>query len=252
MATKTISRISLSEKDLFKDSGFKTKLDTDFGAKQKDLMIPLLDTGSKQTSKLVSGLKLESTQTVNQEQLLKQFQAQAIVPKFATSEAQLFKQAQEQKLIQLQPQVQKQRLKLDFGDSKLDSIIGKLSEEKRKKKKGMKQIPTYALFQKRKGKFRAIGMDFTRSEALKLGSERTLTSLSRTFKIRPTGKAREIFAIDEEIMPREEIFRQYKIKKGKQYFTPDQFIQKTNANLQTIEEKAQLKESRRLKKLMNF
>ena len=53
-------------------------------------------------------------------------------------------------------------------------------------------------------------------------------------------------------MPSTKQFREFKVRKGKRVATPNEFIQLTRVNLQSIGEKKQLSEARRLKKMMNF
>jgi len=85
------------------------------------------------------------------------------------------------------------------------------------------------------------------------GSDISTKELARTFRIVKTGGTRETFGFNEEaFMPSEKIFRGYKVRTGKKIFTPDQFIQLTSANLQSSEEKSQIKEARRLKKLIGY
>jgi hypothetical protein len=128
----------------------------------------------------------------------------------------------------------------------------KEAEEDKKRKRRLKQIQLYTLQLKRRGKFKSVKTDLSRGEALALGSDLTRKELARTFKVVKTGKAREEFGIQENFFPDENVFRQFKIRKGKAIQTPDEFIQRTKFNLQTIQEKSAIKEARRLSKLINM
>ena len=124
--------------------------------------------------------------------------------------------------------------------------------KKRKTKKRFKEEETYSVLIKRRGKFKSIYTDLTIGEARKRLSKRLLRTLARTGKIIKTGRRKEVFGMDEDFKLQERIFRPYKIRKGKKIFTPEEYIQRTSANLQTIQEKSELKEARRLKKLVGF
>ena len=127
----------------------------------------------------------------------------------------------------------------------------KIRKERKKRQFQLKQL--YALQLKRKGKFATVRTGLLRGEALMAGSDISTKELARTFRIVKTGGTRETFGFNEEaFMPSEKIFRGYKVRTGKKIFTPDQFIQLTSANLQSSEEKSQIKEARRLKKLIGY
>jgi hypothetical protein len=113
---------------------------------------------------------------------------------------------------------------------------------------------TYTVFLRKKGKFKPIAKDLTKSEALKYGTRATLKDIARTFKIRKTGKTKDVYGIEQlnGYKPKEKIFRTYKVRKGKKIPLMDTYIQKTTANLKSRQEKQQLAEARRLKKLINF
>jgi len=95
-------------------------------------------------------------------------------------------------------------------------------------------------------------MNLTKAEALIRGSDITLKNLARSFKIIPTGKSKEVFGVDELIMPEPLKFRGYKIRKGRKIPLQDEFIQRSMANLQSKEEKYSIAEAKRLKKLIGF
>jgi len=122
-----------------------------------------------------------------------------------------------------------------------------------KKTPKIKQSQAYAVFIKRRGKFEPFATGLSRGEALKMGSDKALTNLARTFKIAPTGKTKEMFGFDEtQFMPKESQFRGYKIVRGKKVPLQDIFIQKTAANLQSREEKFQIADAKRMKKLIGY
>jgi len=123
---------------------------------------------------------------------------------------------------------------------------------KRKRKAPIKKVPTYSVFLRRRKKYAPIGTGLTKAQALKLGERKALGTLARTFKIRKTGE-KEVFGIEEEVgLPQMPTFRGYQIRKGRKVALKDTFIQTNIANLQRASEKAELKEARRLSKLIGF
>jgi len=142
-----------------------------------------------------------------------------------------------------------------FGDEETgEGILPPLSGNKKKQARIGRQVPTYNVLLRRRGRFTQIAGGLPRGQALEFGSEKALKDLARTFRIIPTGKTTEVFGqFDEgQFMPRQTQFRGYKVRRGVQIQTPDQFIQKTSANLQSYEEKSQIADAKRLSKLMNF
>lgn len=83
---------------------------------------------------------------------------------------------------------------------------------------------------------------------MQLGTEETLNDLARTFRITKTGTSIDT---TEDILfaPSPRQFREFKVRGGKRVETPNQFIQRTAANLQSSSEKFQIQEARRMKKL---
>lgn len=120
----------------------------------------------------------------------------------------------------------------------------------KRKKPSLRQETEYTLFLKKRGQFKPEATGLTMGGALRLGQERTIRNLARTFKITPTGKTVE--TLNEDFFPSENIFRTYKVRRGKQVPLVNTFIQKGSANLQTREEKYQLAEAKRLKKLIGY
>lgn len=176
---------------------------------------------------------------------------------------QSFSQSQPVIQPQLQPQPQPQwqyprdiqKIYEPFDNSfqfeRLDSNLN--LDLKKRKKKGyqLKKVPVYSLQIKRKGKFKTVSTDLTRPQALKLGSQRIFQNLGRTFKVVKTGE-KETSEFEDSFLPDTNLFREYKIKKGKKVMTPDQFVQRNIVNLSTSSERQELKNARNLKKLINL
>jgi hypothetical protein len=117
---------------------------------------------------------------------------------------------------------------------------------RRKRKRFSMTSPAYAVMLKRRGKFIPIATGLPKGRALKFGSERAIRELSRQFKVVATGKSTELGDID--FRPSEKVFRQFKIRRGRQVaLEPDRFIQNISQNLQTNEEKILIKQARRMK-----
>lgn len=100
----------------------------------------------------------------------------------------------------------------------------------------------YSVLQKRRGVFIPIAKGLPKGLALKLGSERTLRDLSRTFKLAKSGTT-EMEDID--FIPQFTQFRQYKVRKGRTIPT-DTYIQKQKSLLQTPEEKYLIQQAKRI------
>jgi hypothetical protein len=136
-------------------------------------------------------------------------------------------------------------LQITFNDL---SLRGTFREKKKKRK--LMQVPTYSVQLKRRGKFVPVSTGLTKTTAIQFGSERALQELARTFKVTPTGKTKEIFGIDESYLPQMPKFREYKIRSGQKVLTPNQYIQRTEYNLQSLSEKAEIKEAKRIRSLL--
>ncbi len=122
---------------------------------------------------------------------------------------------------------------------------------KKKKRKKIKQEDEFEVLLKRYGKFREIGTGLTKSKALRMGEEQTRKTLARTFKIRKTGKKRDVFQDLNLGLTEPQEFREFKIKRGKKIATPKTFIQRTPALLQTREEKRAIQQARKNAKELN-
>lgn len=125
----------------------------------------------------------------------------------------------------------------------------------RKRQPVLKQVQEYGLFVRRRRKFTQRGVG-TKAELKRLGVDIAETTLARTFRIKPTGRTREVFSIDEEYEPEELKFREFKIRKGKTIYTPEQFIQRQRFALGTESERRELQiarqQQRELNRIMNI
>lgn len=118
----------------------------------------------------------------------------------------------------------------DFGFPKLASPAFK-----KKKDKVRRASAGFNVFVRRRGRYTPIGSNLPFGAALKLGSDKALNSLARTFKVRASG--RDVFSSDVGFRPDTRLFRDYQIRKGKQRPLFNTFIQRkgisnrTEANL---------------------
>lgn len=186
--------------------------------------------------------------------------AQSSVQRFATpnqSKIQNSKVAQQQRqilreeLIFRQPEITRQVTK--FGEVEIPRELKRLKNKRKERPSPfIRKVKTFSVSLKKRGQFKPIASGLSRGQALRFGSEKALTDIARTFRIAPSG-TKEIFGIDEQdFMPSETKFRGYKIRAGKKLPLIDTFIQRTQANLQSREERFQLAEARRLKKLIGI
>jgi hypothetical protein len=116
-----------------------------------------------------------------------------------------------------------------------------------KKKPIRRMTNAYSVLLKKRGKFVPVAGGLSLGGAMRLGSERTLKELARTFKVVKSGTrvSNEI----EDYMPKDNLFRGYAVRKGKAQQLPfGVYIQRTKANLQTPEEKMLIKEAKRSKR----
>jgi hypothetical protein len=185
-----------------------------------------------------------------------------------SNQNELFKQDVQSKQIELQKQNQLQKQdqlfkQMQMQDSTLVDIYGSpnremfggemISEGNNKKRKvKIRQVPTYNVLLRKHGKFQPIAYGLPKEEALRFGSNKALRDIARTFRITPTGKTTELFTGFNEnpYVPNPNQFRGYKVRGGKIISTPDQFVQRTSANLQSYEEKSQIADAKRLSKIM--
>lgn len=137
-----------------------------------------------------------------------------------------------------------------YGDSR-DTIKStyKIPIYYNKDKRLFNTKETYNVLVKRRGKYVPIATDLTRGKAKRLLSNRLQTEISRTGKLVKSGRKKEIFGEDSFELEKN-IFRDYKIRKGKKIKLSDEYIQRTSANLQNRQERYELAQARRLKKLL--
>lgn len=121
-----------------------------------------------------------------------------------------------------------------------------ISKPQRKKRREItKPAPAFTIFVKRRGKFVPVGTGLPRGRALQFGAERVRKELSRQFKIVEAGITP---MKDIKYKPREDIFRPFKVRKGKKVLLePDRFIQRTKFALATAEEKELIRQAKILK-----
>jgi 8-oxo-dGTP pyrophosphatase MutT (NUDIX family) len=131
-----------------------------------------------------------------------------------------------------------------------NTVFNRFEYEQKRRKKPIKVIPTYSTFIRKapqrgaKPVFLPYASGVTKGQAIRLGSEKALGSLVRTFSIKKTGIKEDLGLLDsEQFFPESQYFREFKIKKGKKISTPGMFIQKRGrpgAALQSIGEKSEL------------
>ena len=190
-------------------------------------------------------LSMESLEGFNIKSAQKEIQLLAQPLKSKQKSGQLFAEAQLEKLIPKE----RQRYVFDrmiFGNRKL-----KILKEDENKKKRFRQARLYQLLIKRKGKFVPVATNLTKQEAVIRLQSNLLSNIARTGKIVPTGRTREVFGIDQEIMPDINLFRGYKVRRGKAIPLVNTFIQRNSANLKTFEEKESLRQSRLMRNLLS-
>ena len=108
----------------------------------------------------------------------------------------------------------------------------------------------FLVFLKEKGVFREVGRG-SRSEALKLGSEKALASLAATFKIKKTGGRVRSSGVSRAPPRLTEFFREFKIRGGERIKTPDTFIQRRGKRLSTRKERVAIQRARKDKSVSN-
>jgi len=107
-------------------------------------------------------------------------------------------------------------------------------------------LESFRVLIKEKGKERLIGTGLSRTTALDVGAERTLKTLSATFRIEKEASRKDVISAPTGAFKRfEASFREFKIKKGQRVSTPDTFIQKRGTRLGTFEERKLIQKARR-------
>jgi len=92
----------------------------------------------------------------------------------------------------------------------------------------------YAVLIKRRGKYIPIASGLPRGKALAFGSSRTIRELARSFKIKEMGTTTDI---DINFMPNQNIFRDYKVRRGRSIPVQNEFIQRQRKSLLTSDER---------------
>lgn len=116
------------------------------------------------------------------------------------------------------------------------------SEEEKKKKK--KLALAWKILVKRRGAWNYLTGEYTRGEAMRVGAERTMTTLGRTFKIVPY-RYRLYEGDEPDYIPSEKVFRRYKIIRGMRKPLEDIWIQKAPMSLMTRSEVREIQTEKR-------
>jgi hypothetical protein len=110
----------------------------------------------------------------------------------------------------------------------------------------------FGIYEKRKGKLIKVGEEVGKNTAIAKGAKITLSNLGATFTVRKTGEKTVTPFQLQQIEQRErttraplELFRNYKIFKGKPVQLQDTFIQKRATRLTTQNEREELKAARK-------
>jgi hypothetical protein len=97
---------------------------------------------------------------------------------------------------------------------------------------------------KRRGAWNYLTGEYTRGEAMRVGAEKTMTTLGRTFKIVPY-RYRLYEGDEPNYIPSEAVFRRYKVIRGVKYPLQDIWIQKAHKSLMTRSEVREIQAERR-------
>jgi len=96
---------------------------------------------------------------------------------------------------------------------------------------------------KRQGKYFEIKTGVTKEKAIKLGEKLARFTLAASFKLKPTGKF--ISGIEKEYKPSPEVFRAYKILKGKKIPLELEWIQKSKYRLSSFGEVKEIQKAKK-------
>lgn len=110
-------------------------------------------------------------------------------------------------------------------------------------KKISKKKPAFQAWIKTRGKFISLGVPTTKGRARRLGAERALQTLSATFKVVPTRLTTELEDIG--FQPSPNIFRTYKILKGRRVPLEETWIQKRGKRLLSRTERISIQIARK-------
>lgn len=127
-------------------------------------------------------------------------------------------------------------------------IIFNLDKKERQMSK-LKKQKAYSVLLRRRGKFISVAAGLTRGRAILAGQRAALGGLGRTFKLVESGTT-ESFDIDA--MVNQELFRGYKVRKGKAIATPNIFIQRQSKSLVTPFERREISIARQAKAMEKF
>ena len=193
-----------------------------------------------------------------QKELTKQKEEQIFGVKTAEAQAQaeqlLFSEAQLQKTQQLQRTQQLERLKTRQGQiqvkipkiplkpkfPKTPPIIKTVSFTKKKVPKLPKGVQqAWKLFIKEKGKFKQVGGLDVRGSQVRKGAKIVRETIPATFRVEST--KRRIKSPPKPFEPNPVIFRNFKIVKGRQVATPNQWIEREKFRLDSPQEVRTLK-----------
>lgn len=97
---------------------------------------------------------------------------------------------------------------------------------------------------KRRGAWNYLTGEYTRGEAMRVGAEKTMTTLGRTFKIVPY-RYRLYEGDEPDYIPSEDVFRRYKIIRGVRQPLQDIWIQKAPKSLMTRSEVREIQQEKR-------
>lgn len=120
---------------------------------------------------------------------------------------------------------------------------------KQKKRRGVRTVPTYSVFIKRRGQYIPAGSGYTKAGAIQREQNILLGSIARSGKIRQTG-TREVFGFSEgDAIVNESAFRTFTQRRGKRTPLPyGALIQRSSSNLKSFGEREDLRMAKLLKK----
>jgi hypothetical protein len=206
-------------------------MDTLIKQRVKPIQLPALIL--KQRARQISMMGLKTRQQIKQLEKQRLKQMARVAEKQLAKQKQ--KQAQLQRIAQQAIQAQKQQLKMQqrLATMQLTTPVTtqpptittpKPSAPSLKKVvQKIKKTQAFDVFIKSKGKEFLIGKKLPKGRALRKGVKAALAGLEATFRIEPKGLTK---VKDIKFKPDPRLFRQYKIRKGRQVFTPFQFIQR--------------------------
>lgn len=103
----------------------------------------------------------------------------------------------------------------------------------------------YQTFIKRYGKWKALSGFYSRGKAIKIGESYALGTLGASFKIVPT--KRTIYETGYNYTPSSNVFRSYKVRRGRRIPLSDEWIQLATKRLSSFGERREIKSARRRK-----